>query len=276
MVKKELDKIAYDDTEVRNQISSLQSEMGNTGKEITQIKAGIEQVNSQIDEKANEKDLQVQKARIDNLATLTEGSTTGDAELKDIRTGADGTVYTNAGESVRGQINKINNELNKYVETDKLFDIPEHKDDIELVNNIEWSIGSISASTGIFTTNPSGNAYYVCSDYIDIKESLKIKNLGNLYYRYFWYDKDTLKYVSGVSLKSLSEEDLNGNYKYRIVIIKNTTYSTTQESLEDANTLKSNIEKYISIISRETIPSRNGYISKKFICNGSSYKRLFS
>ena len=47
---KELGKITYDDTEVRNQISSLQSEMENTGKEITQIKAGIEQVSLQINE----------------------------------------------------------------------------------------------------------------------------------------------------------------------------------------------------------------------------------
>ena len=47
---KELGKVTYDDTEVRNQISSLQSEMENTGQEITQIKAGIEQISLQIDE----------------------------------------------------------------------------------------------------------------------------------------------------------------------------------------------------------------------------------
>ena len=47
---KELGKVTYDDTEVRNQISSLQSEMENTGQEITQIKADIEQISLQIDE----------------------------------------------------------------------------------------------------------------------------------------------------------------------------------------------------------------------------------
>lgn len=47
---KELGKVTYDDTEVRNQISSLQSGMENTGKEIAQIKAGIEQVSLQINE----------------------------------------------------------------------------------------------------------------------------------------------------------------------------------------------------------------------------------
>ena len=53
---------------------------------------------------ANTSDIAVLDGRMDELTTLTDGSTTGDAELADIRVGYDGTVYSNAGEAVRTQI----------------------------------------------------------------------------------------------------------------------------------------------------------------------------
>lgn len=48
-----------------------------------------------------ETEVEVERQRINAITKLAEGSTTADAELIDIRTGADGTVYETAGEAVR-------------------------------------------------------------------------------------------------------------------------------------------------------------------------------
>ena len=67
-----------------------------SSNKIETIKEGL---NSQIDQKANQSDLEVQKQRIDGFTTLASGSTTGDAELIDGRIGADGVTYSNIGDT---------------------------------------------------------------------------------------------------------------------------------------------------------------------------------
>lgn len=51
------------------------------------------------------------KARMDEFASLPDGSTTGDAELIDGRVGYDGTTYTNIGNAIRGQIADLKSDL---------------------------------------------------------------------------------------------------------------------------------------------------------------------
>ena len=79
------------------------------------IDSEIEKVNVQLDtieiQKATKVEVDIERKRIDNLTKLEEGSTTGDAELIDIRIGADGVAYDTAGSSVREQFKKVNDEV---------------------------------------------------------------------------------------------------------------------------------------------------------------------
>ena len=78
--------------------------------------------NSQIKEKANKNELDIERKRIDSLTKLEEGSTTGDAELIDARIGANSIIYDNAGNAIREQINDINNIVSQ-IGSNKLINI---------------------------------------------------------------------------------------------------------------------------------------------------------
>lgn len=60
-------------------------------------------------------DVSISSGRLDSLATLKDGSTTGDAELVDIRSAFNGNSYQNAGTAVRKQMEDIIAIMSNYV-----------------------------------------------------------------------------------------------------------------------------------------------------------------
>lgn len=60
-----------------------------------------------VDEKKSQNDIAVLSSRMDGFTKLGEGSTTGDAELEDIRVAYDGKTYSNAGTAVRSQVTEL-------------------------------------------------------------------------------------------------------------------------------------------------------------------------
>lgn len=117
------------------------------------------------------------KARVDNLASLNEGSTTGDAELQDIRVGADGKTYPSAGEAVRGQVSELKGDLiNKFnsenvVQTtgDSETAVMSQKavtDEIYSKVDVTWEYGAIEGTSG---NEYDSTSYSRSVEYIDIR-----------------------------------------------------------------------------------------------------------
>ena len=127
------DAMGFPDDEEEKQQTLIEQLVSNSGKETGERKkadeternertAAIEKEKSErtqadATEKSERKaEIDVERKRIDNLAKLPAGSTTGDAELKDIRVGADGTIHGTAGEAVRQQVGSLKEDINNITE----------------------------------------------------------------------------------------------------------------------------------------------------------------
>lgn len=137
---------------VKNALDALESDLG---ADIDAVEAHIPTVDSNLDTTSGNPiansavatpianlttGLETQTARIDNIVALPSGSTQGDAELMDIRIGADGTTYSTAGDAVRGQFDDVDATFEKLNNLEYTYD----KDYVS-----DLTLGRINASGGI-------------------------------------------------------------------------------------------------------------------------------
>jgi len=213
------------------------------------------QTNAQLSQKASQKELAVERARIDSFTKLNEGSTTGDAELIDARVGADGIVYQNLGEAIRKQ---ISNNITSYIS------LP-----FELISDyyINYKSGNEIAY--------SEPGVYFASDFIKLissNESVNIKNLnypGNDSAGLAFYS-DNKTFISGYQYNN--ETDLTvdvpdgavymkftlGNHDYlNSVVVYQNQYNTITAVAQDIKVLSDKLSDKLNVLMNETDVTEN-------------------
>lgn len=212
---------------------------------------------------ANEKserqtEIAVERDRIDNLSTLTEGSTTGDAELKDIRVGSNGITYNTAGNAVRGQYNRV-------------------KADLDFLNGnplnypITWVDGGYIDKTNGNVISDVGWHY---TDYIELKNNSALyvvtnKETDNEYNAFYDSNKNFIKnfYINGYSYYSLTK-GLPKNAKYVRLSCESYSFinlypNTTVEDLVDrVTTLEEKNQKLPSYYT-DYMTEKNTFVNTK-------------
>lgn len=101
----------------------------------------------------NETNIATANSRIDEIVAIPPGSTEGNTELIDIRTGADGKKYPTAGDAVRGQVTDLKSDLNHVNKNTAVMDA---------VNRIDKSINLITVLDFV----PDGYRHFGNGEYV--------------------------------------------------------------------------------------------------------------
>lgn len=216
--------------QIDSEISNQNSKISNQNSKINNIKIEVDGKVSNQDSKINaiQTEQTVLTNRMNTFTQLPSGSTSGDAELHDIRVGANGVTYNAAGDAVRGQYSQLKEDLDNlndaYIK--KTINIFNTKSYVGAIVNGDFSENFSDWQTTEYI-EIEGNTQYLLS--VD-GEPLKASTGA-------YYDKDK-KYISPPSINDSGATTTPTNAKYIRLSFepsKNIVIGTSKLQLEKGN-----------------------------------------
>lgn len=211
-------------------------------------------------------DLQTQKSRIDNLTTLPEGRTTGDAELIDGRVGADGITYDNIGGAIRGQVNSI---------TENINDLASFKNKVIFTFEKNQSAGYIK-NNGKIETEPSTDVMCIYTNDINCSP-------GDIFLYKGYGSALAMSYIFKKDNKIISSGKYNSKNEYTEITIPSGVNKVIFSSFDytkdiskvvfDVKLKYTTLEEKINTIDKKLKYGCNGNVlyEKKYVACGDSF-----
>lgn len=183
---------------------------------------------------------------MNNLGTIQEGSTTGDAELIDIRTGYDGSIYESAGDAVRSQIERYSNgERNAVLTTGATADERAVFDNLSYIKAYGIDLSGYYLSTVVNTEQYPFKFILKKSD--NSGDRISMNTDGNKNFCY--YKSDDSFVIIGYNW-STHTNDINLNYNDSHIKILDSIHST-DSVIDYLNGQISDIESNIADIDND-------------------------